>query len=282
MRRIALALLMAVSNLSCSVNIMENFADKNTNEALFEDAKILINKGSYEAALAKIELINGSLAQDRRVIALKATAHAGLCGLNFLNFALALKNLGTTRILPFLAAQFRGGTTTAKIDSCITAESLVESIGAIELRTSDENFLLAVIGLAKAGTLLSYYADGDQDGSVAGAYDICTAAAAGVRAAGGSMPDEDARELGSAITSAIANISAVAGEVELGSEALAAFTDVCDDLGPADFCAKTDPASFTAPELLAIRSLIKEGSAVGLDLGACGGGDVGNAACRCF
>lgn len=275
-----LFIILIFSNLSCSVNILESFADKTTNEALLNDAKILINAGNYSAALVKIAEMSSSYQADRAIVALKASAHAGLCGLNFFDFVLALQNIGSTRLLPFLISSFRSGASTTKIDECVTAENLIESIGVSTARTTDENLLLALISFAKIGTVLSYYVDSNQDGTATSGYDVCTIG--GARTAGGSMPDTDARELGSGITLAIENIQAISGEVSLGSASLTQINSACTSLGVYNFCSKTDPTTFSASELLAIRSLAREGSAVGLDLNGCSGGDISNGSCRCF
>lgn len=269
-------------NISCSVNILENFADKTSNEALYIDAQKLIDEGDYAGALVKIARMTGSFSSSRRVVSLSAKAHAGVCGVDFMSFVLAMRNLGTTRLLPFLVSHFRGGTTTTKMDECLVAENLVESIGAIGERTTDENLLLAVISFAKIGVTLSYYADVDQDGTATAAYDVCTAAAVGVRTAGATMPDADAAQFGTGITLALANITAISSEVDLGSDSLDEINGICTALGGFNFCSKTDPTAFSAAELLAIRSVAKEGSSVGLDLVACAGGDLSSGACRCF
>lgn len=270
------------SSMSCSVNILENFADTNTDEALLNDAKKMINQGNYNGAIAKIDKMTSSYQATRAIVSLRAQAYAGLCGLNFFDLVLALGNLGTTRILPFTLSTFRSGADTTKIDACITAETLIKSIGAVGARTTDENLLMLLISFTKIGNLLSYYADSDQDGTATAAYDVCTVGGAGVRTAGADMPDEDARELGTGLTIALESLSAISGSVNLGSGSLAGLSGACSALPPGyDFCAKTDGSQFTANELKGIRSLAREGSALGLDLNGCGGGDVTTVGCFC-
>lgn len=282
MRILLLVVLVLAGNLSCSVNILENFADKNTNEALYVDAVELMNSGDYTGALAKLDLMTGSYATSRKVLGLRAKAYAGRCGLEFLPLVEALSNMGTTRLFPLLMSEFRSGTTTARIDDCIEAENTVEQIGDVNARDSDENLLMVVISFAKIGNILSYYADTDQDGTVTNNYDVCTIG--GARTAGGDMPDADARQLGSGITLAIENISAVSTSINLGNASLADIQAACTSLAtlnPAyDFCSVTDPTGFTAAQLRGIRSLVKEDQSVGLDTLQAGcDGDV--ATCNC-
>jgi hypothetical protein len=269
-----------VFNLNCSVNILENFADKNTNGAYLVDAKKLLSERDYDGALAKLALITGDMAGNRSVIMLKASAHAGKCGLEFLPFVEALQSMGSTNLFQVFLSHFVAGTAT-QMDSCLTAENLVESIGSVSERTSDENMLLVLISFAKIGTTLAYYADSDDDGAIDGGYNTCTVG--GSRSAGGNITDADAREIGTAITLAIENISAVSTSVDLGSDALADVSAACSLLnaippsGTYNFCTVTDPSGFSPEQLRAIRGLIRETND-GIGLGSCAGGA---ATCLC-
>lgn len=272
--RVALVTAVALSNVTCSVNILENFADKNTNNAYIVDATKLINSGDYDAALEKLNLITGAAANDRKVKSLKASAYAGKCGLVFLPFVEALAAMGTTRLFPFLNSAFRAGTTTTKIDSCTTAEGLIESIGTTAERTSDENMLLVLVAFAKMGNILSYYADeadGLQDGTVGGAYNVCTIG--GARTLGGNIPSVDIDELVWSTVSAINNITAVTADVDLGDASLASISSACSSLPLAyNFCSITSRSDITADFRKGMRSLLIENSAVGLGLSAGGFG----------
>ncbi len=267
--RVLLGFWFLAGNLSCTVNILETFADKNTPEALYETAKKQINDGNYAGALETIGKITGSLASHRKVTALKASAHAGLCGLEFLPLVEALPDLSNQRLFPLLMSIFRSGDDTDKIDNCIAAEEILESIGDANARTSDENLFLVLVAFAKIGVTLSYYADADQDGTVTNNYDICAAGA--TRTAGGDMPDSDVAEIGWSLVSAINNITAVSSSVDVGDDSLDAIQDACSVLGgfnPAfDFCAAASKEDLAADPfmLLGIRSLIKEDSVIGLD-----------------
>lgn len=254
-------------NLSCSVNVLENFANKTTNDALFVDAQTLMSRSDFNGALAKIALLTGSYATRRDVLMVKASAYGGLCGLRFLDFVETLGDMGSTRLFPLLLGAFRAGTTTTSMDNCLLAQNTIESIGVSGVRTNDENMLMVLILFAKIGNILSYYADTDQDGTVTAAYNVCTIGG-GTRTAGGAIDDSDMRELGTGITLAVQNISAVSSTVDLGNASLADVEAACDQLAllnPAyDFCSITDPAAFTANHLKGIRSLLKEDQSVGL------------------
>ena len=260
---------LALSGTACSVNILSVFANKTSNEALFEDAQTAINAGDYNGALAKIGLMTGSFTSTARVLELKASAQAGLCGFQFLPFVTAMGNMGATLLFPFLLKTFDAGALT-NVDNCIAAQNTIESIGPMALRSTDENFFLAMIAFAKIGNILSFYTDVGQTGSVSGnGYDPC--AVGGARTAGQPMTDADAREVGTGISLAVSNLAAVASQVNLGSGSLASINSVCSAL-PAgtDFCAVTDPVALTPNEVLGIRTLIKESVVVGLGTNCAG------------
>ncbi|MBX3021723.1 MAG: hypothetical protein KF799_08620 [Bdellovibrionales bacterium] len=281
---LGLCIVMAGSSLSCSVNVLETFADKNTDDAYFVDAQRLINDGEYDAALTKIALMSDDYSNKRQVVMLRASAYGGKCGFRFMSFVQELGDMGTTRLFPFLTSQFIGGTP-ARIDSCLAAEDLIESIGDTADRTTDENMFLVLVSFAKMGNVLSLYADSNQNGipdtaaDTGGAdYNACTETPRATRpttAVTGDWYTGDLRQFGSGLTLALANIAAVSGTVDLGDASLASITDACDDLAvlnPAyDFCSVTDPAAFTADQLKGIKSLLKEDSVVGLGTDCTGG-----------
>lgn len=246
------------------MNILGTFADKNTDEALYEDAVIDVNAGDYNAALTKIGKMSSAFVTTNPVIELKAAAYAGLCGFTFLPFVTAMSNMGTARLFPFLLATFDAGVA-LNIDNCLSSENLIESIGSVARRSNDQNIFLALVSFAKMGNILSYYADVGHTGVATAAYDPCTVGAAPRPAAGGAISDADAREFGVSLALALSNLAAVAGSVNLGSASLTQLNNVCAALPAAyNFCGITDPAAFTANQVKGIRTFIKEDSAVGL------------------
>ncbi len=259
----------------CSVNILENFANKKSNGALYYDAQKAMDAHDYDGALAKIVLMTGTYATSTPVLVLKASAYGGLCGFDFLTFAKALQGIGATRVFPFLLANFDAASATA-IDNCVLAQNTILSIGSLAERSDDNNFFLAMIVLAKIGNILSYNADAARAGTGLAGFDPC--AAGGARAMGGPMTDGDARELGVGIALAATNLTAVAGKVSAGSGVLSNIASVCSALPVGyNFCAVTDPAALTASEVKGVRTLVKENSVIGLGTNCTG--DV--SACNC-
>ncbi len=90
---------LVVTGSGCSVNVLENFAVKTSNEALYNDAYSAMNAKDYTGALTKIALMTGEFPALRKVVKLKAEANAGLCGLEFLPFVQAMKARKAERYL---------------------------------------------------------------------------------------------------------------------------------------------------------------------------------------
>jgi hypothetical protein len=254
---------LAIVGLGCSVNILKTFANTSSNEALYIDAQTAMNNNDYNGALSKIGSMTGDYPTLPKVLELKASAFGGLCGFVFLPFVQSFAGMGNTLLFPFLLKNFDAAAA-ANIDNCVLAQNTMESIGPITSRTADENVFIALIAFAKIGNVLSFYADPTKTGSATAGFDPC---AVGVTRTnpGNQITDSDAREIGTGLSLAAANLSAVAGQVQLGSGSVTAITNVCAALPAAyDFCAITDPAAFTANEVKGIRSLVKENSVMGL------------------
>ena len=274
--KVSFCALLLTTVFGCSVNVLETFADTTTNEALYADAMALVNSGNYTEALSKIASMTSSYAGTRSVRVLKASAYGGLCGFSFLGFVESLQDMGTTRLLPFLVDQFKNATGT-RIEACKNAEAEIEAIGTVAERTTDENIFMLLNSLAKVGNVLSYYTDANQDGTSDVGTNVCTRTPLGARPGGaiaGDWYDSDLRELGTGLTIAIENITALGSSVNLGNSALTSVSSACTSLAGVgaglNFCSITDPTAFTATHLRGILSLIKESSAVGLGTNCAG------------
>jgi hypothetical protein len=277
-----LSVALGLSNLTCSVNILENFADKKTNMAYYYDAQKMINDGNYQGAIDKLNLIIGEFSTDRKVVGLKASAYGGLCGINFISFVTSMTNMGSTRIFPFLMGAFSSATE-AQISSCIIAQDLMVSIGSSIQRTSDENMFLLVVAFAKIGKVLAFYADADNNGTLDAAYTaVQTCDKTNLtRTAGLGLTNSDTIEVGTGLALAIEQLNALSGVVNLGNGTLTTIQGLCTSL-PVNFCAMTTTASWSdgsndALEVAAVRTLLNESSAVGL--GTCTGDYT---ACACI
>lgn len=262
---------------SCSVNILETFGDPTTNEALLYDAKMLINEGDYATALTKFAEMSSDFLATRDVRVLHASAYAGVCGLNFLTMVDDLNNLAASgdKVFFWLMKSFTGGTD-AKRDACISAEQELQAIAKYGAsRTADENLLMAMIGLSKIGVILSKTADLDNNDVVDPAFDPCVVGA-------GGMTSTDAQHVATGLNIVVDALQNI-GSSTVGSSALGDAGAACGALPPGVLCGT--PAKVLLTDLSnptdekAARTLIYEGSYVGLDALACGGGDPST--CNC-
>lgn len=262
--------------IGCSTNILESFADTQSDEALLFKAKMKINSGDYDLALTYFQSMSATFLSRRDVVGVQASAYAGKCGLNFLELVDGITNIGTARLFILLMTSFQSGTTD-KRDACIAAENLMQTIStSYSSRSSDENLFLALVDLSKMGVIFNRVADSNNDGTTDGGFDACSAA---------DFPDADVRQIGTAINLLRTSVNGVSGTTFGGFASN--INDVCDNwpggmLASYNFCIDGssnpvfDGTSFTANQLKGIRSLVNESDVVGL--GSCTGDII---ACAC-
>lgn len=264
-KRVAI-LAFCIFNLSCSVNILQEFATTDSDEALLFSAKQLINRGDYTGALTKFADMSTTFAAQRDVISLHASAYLGLCSdLDFVDLVTAIGSMGATRFMPWLMNTFRNGTAN-KATNCEAAETLMKSIASdAASRTSDENFLMIFISFAKMGAILSLWGDsGTPDGTVDGGRDPCNA---------GQLSSANAKELATGLNIAVDSLGHI-GSSTLGSSVTTTAATVCAALPPGylSLCstpAQVDTTSISASEESGMRSIVNESQDVGL--GTCTG-----------
>lgn len=291
-RTLILTAIFLLTSGGCSVNILENFANKETNGAYYQNAEAMINSADYNGAITELAKIKGAYASSNPVISLKASAFLGRCsGKPFLTLVTDLGNIGATRLFPWLLSEFIGASS-SKIDDCITAQNLILSLGVVGVRSNNDNLILVLIELAKLGKILTYYADLAQTGTRTAAYDSCAVNGSSrpAAAAGSAISDADIGEFGAGIAMIVENLTALSGKVTFGSGTLTNVTGVCTALNgfaPAyNFCAATDPVTYATNTNFrkGVRSLIIEGSALGLQGGACPAvapNDISIGGCNC-
>lgn len=249
--------------ISCSVNILEEFGDPDTDMAKYHEAQALISKGSFDSAISVIESMSTAFQTRGSVRSLYASAYAGRCGLDFLGFIDTLGGMGTNRLFQFLMAG-RNGATLAQQADCAQAIDIIESIGAnASDRTDDDNIFMAMVSFFQIGNILNIYADANDDGTADWA-DGCNNA---------SFAEADVRAFGAALMTALNSISAISN-APIGGDQTSEIDAVCaaianPPISETDICTKTDPAAFDATELRILRTLAVENTDVGV--GSCVG-----------
>lgn len=246
----ALALIAFCGGIGCSNNFLSESAQRDTPEAIIFEAEKLLNQRLYSEAITQIETLGATDLARRDVVALRASAYAGRCGLDFISLVQSLQNVSVTdSLFEILLTALKSATA---YTDCRSAEDLIESIAASAgSRTTNENLLMAFISLAKIGAVLAVDADTDNDGVANAGYNACTAA--------GGLDDTQAGEIGTAIAHAAQSLSGITGIADTVSSNL---TTLCGLLAGA--CTIVDPAGFSALQLHAIRTAAHDSGSLGL------------------
>ncbi|MBC7371646.1 MAG: hypothetical protein H7326_08780 [Bdellovibrionaceae bacterium] len=158
--KIALYVMIVAGCMSCTgANLYKDLAaNKTSDEALYEDAKKLLDAGNYTGAIAKIQSTSAAFQSQARVKESLGGAYAARCGMEFLPFVTRLTGNAVGSFFS-LAANGFVGVTTANYADCVTAENIVEGIGTISARTQSQNIFLMILEMAKIGNMLRK--DGD-------------------------------------------------------------------------------------------------------------------------
>ncbi len=137
-------------------NVLTDMSQKNSDDALFIEAQKQIDNSQWDAGISIIEnQISAGYRAQRNVVNTLAGAYAGKCGINFVNMVNGLKGASgaASQIFPYLMSVFSG--VTPDPVACETAVTLMESIGDVNARTSDENLFLSILGIARIATNLA-------------------------------------------------------------------------------------------------------------------------------
>ena len=250
--------------VSCSENLYDEFADKDTPEAIFFDAKIALNDRDYAGAIALLQSLDPTFLAARERVPVHASAFSGRCGLEFLTLLQNLENAGSGTVFVTLMSAFPGALA-ANVQDCIDAETIMDGIGDATVRNGDENLFMAFISFAKIGTILSSLADTDDNGTADAGFDQCDNT---------DFPDATVRELGASLAVAITSLTALT--TSYVDDTITEVNNLCAlDANLNNYCTLTDPAAFSASEIQALRYLIGSNDA-GID--SCGGNDFTNCA----
>ena len=239
----------------CNFNLFSEFAQEDTEAALFMAAKLYINKGQWDKAIASLEIMSGEFLAKREVARIHASAYAGRCGLDLLALVENLSKTSSSSLFQLLMAQHKSVTTDQRED-CQQAETIIKGISNdLAQRTIDENILMIFVSLTKVGVILNAHADSDDsNGEPDSGWDACADNA-------DNLPEASAREVGAGMGTALVNLEAISEKTKIGSGQTSALTDICDTLEGLnpdfDFCSITDPSSYSEDQVKGIRSIIQ-------------------------
>ncbi len=244
-------------NVSCTQNIFDEIADKDTPEAVYFQAKMEINNRNYSQAILLLQSLDPAFMSERSRIPVYASAYAGSCGLEFLSLLTNLQNINTSTVMGTLMGAFPLAAL-AQVDDCLQAENLLSSLGNASNRLGDENLLMAFNSFAKMGTILSSLADTDGDGVADATFDQCSNV---------DLPEAYVREIGTGIANTLLSLAAVG--TSYVDDAVNDIAAICaSDPNLNVFCTATDPTSFNANEVQFLRYVIGSSD---LGINSCGG-----------
>lgn len=266
-KHLILILILILSG-SCE-NIYEEIGTNDSEEAILYEARMYLADGQWTLAIAEFEKLSAATLATEEVAVEYASAFSGRCGLDFLDLADAIQNIGTTRLFDLLLDTFPSSAV-SNFNDCKEAEDILKTVddGTGTLSTERGKYLMAFNSLAKIGVILNYYADTNENLAVDAGWDPCDGNGAT------DFPVADVNEIGTGLTLFMANIDGLAGV----SNVLADLETACAGLGAANFCSIIDVTGFNATHRQGIRGVIRETSD-GLGLGI-NGGDIAASVCE--
>jgi hypothetical protein len=204
--KISLYLMITAGTMSCTgANLYQDLSsNKNTDDALYEDAQKLLDNGNYSGAITKILSTSADFQTKSRVKETLAGAYASRCGMVFLTFVTNLTN-GTSTSFFKLALNGFVGVDTSNYADCKSAEALIEGIGPIGSRTQSQNIFLWFLEMAKIGNRMRAVGDSNPalgDGTVDAGFNCRT-----------SVPIADAQEVIESFSKFIVLFAAVGATV---------------------------------------------------------------------
>lgn len=251
------SLLMCLPFLGCA-NVLDSMARKTTDEAILEDARKAMNDSDWDLALEKFDELTAAKKSEVAVIEKWATAYAGKCGLNFIEYFTNLGSASLTgsTLFKYLMNAWTGETVYPEY--CTLAQTKMEEISSDAAdRSTNQNFFLAILGMVKVGVYLRGNLDRDGTdnlGDGTAELDPCTDDVSNLEE---SQATEIVTGLG-LITTNLVYLTAVLGAGEIAN-ALETVENVCA-LTPGA-CGRTDPTTVTDADRDAIRDLLKTDSA---------------------
>lgn len=262
---------------SCSApNLLTEYSQTDTDEALFFEAKKKIDNLEWDAAIDLIEnQISDGFASQVEVQEALAGAYAGKCGFTFIDVINGLINSPSSNIFPYFMGIFAG--TTLQPASCDESIRIITSLGSVLERSQDQNLFLTVLGIARIGTTLGAKLDLTSDGVPDGVYgtdfNVCHNYSGATATDGypGDIPiapppkptrfltDEEVKKVASGIGLVFENMSALAAALSGDNStltALQAALTTCESIPGVTDCRVTDETAVSAGTLFSMRYLL--------------------------
>lgn len=153
-----LGIIFLILAVGCSKNILNELADKNTDDALLFDARTYVNAQNYQAAIdiIMLQMSAGARAKtDAREVL--ASAYAGKCGLNFIDYTDRLAKASSGSAFVLVSSPFVG--VAVNPPSCLQSLQTLDLIGTTATRNNRQNSFAAVVGMVLMGSAARFYTD---------------------------------------------------------------------------------------------------------------------------
>ncbi|MES2801549.1 MAG: hypothetical protein V4654_03575 [Bdellovibrionota bacterium] len=236
---------------SCGPNALSGLSSQTSDEYFMEEATKANNNQDYDYALdVLLNKLSAGARTSVTAIELLASAYAGKCGFNFVNYVTALSDSSSSAVFNVVMQPFVQVATAPEF--CLLSLQTIDTLGAPGVRTANQNTFSAITGLVLMGASLRAYADKDGVGNNgSGAMDsvdmICDDAL---------VTDDQMNDVIVGYGYFVTNLAYVSASM-LGSSSFDSLNDsleVCNDLGGE--CDVTEKDNVSAATRMAIRNLL--------------------------
>lgn len=261
-KKILFSLLIASTLLvqACTKNVLDSIADKNSDRALFEDARKAVDSADYATAISKITEMSEGGRDDIDVKRLLASAYAGNCGFEFIPFFQDIQDADLTNA-NFFAVSMAAfvGKAVNPTDCALSLNTFADAYPVLADRPSDISLMMTLLGLAKMGTFIRYKADIDGsdttgDGTVDASFNACT-----------DFTNDDVAEITSGLGTFLINFVSSAASFGGSATDISAFQTACDTL-TSGACSKTEASDVSNSDITAMRTILRSNA---LGIGGC-------------
>ncbi len=288
---------------SCHGNIIQEFTNKRTDDALYQSAQIKINSFNWDGAIADFKAISSPyyIPSNRSRLFLRASAYAGKCGFNFADFFGSISKIKIDSASPLFLAlmqMFQGKTVALSIsettvpalatdpttnDYCAFAQNDMDLIqSTFGPWNSDENMFVLLFSLGKIGIILHNFVDKTNSGAVSPLFDGCNRRLVESSSNALGMTDFYVVQLVTGFSLFLQNFSRMfppptggdsncPAPVGSGTSSavyciMAGFAKICE-LAGYTFCSTTSPKSVSTSDILNMRGVLTAtSSAIGIGL----------------
>lgn len=244
--------ILALLTNSCGPNMLSGLASQTSDEYYLEEATKANNSQNYDYALDVLLNKLSAGAQARASTKeLLASAYAGKCGFNFVEYVDALADSSGS---PFNVVMQPFVGKAAEPAYCLQALQTIDTIGTPAQRTTNQNTFSAITGLVLMGTSMRAYADAVDATPTAGDYGDGVMDANNMVCQAGQISDDEMNDIIVGYGYFVTNFAYIGAMLGNASSGLTDSVQMCDDLG-AD-CTVTDKTAVSGGTRDVIRRLL--------------------------